>query len=82
MVRDDLLTLEERVAMAMTVALVDQFGKICGRGPSREGDMAEFVTWIHAIQHTIMAQAAARAYPGEFRLLGEVISREDPPPGD
>ncbi len=45
-------------------------------GPTREEDLAELTATIHIIQRTVMAQAAARAYPGEFRLLGEVIPSE------
>jgi hypothetical protein len=46
---------------------------IVANGPTRTEDLAELTAAIHVIQRTVMAQAAARAYPGEFRLLGEVI---------
>ena len=71
----DLLTVEER-------QLIDDLGqvwnKMCdvvGRGPSRDGDLQEAVLHLHALQHTVMSNAAARAYPREFRLLGEVLPR-------
>jgi hypothetical protein len=35
--------------------------------------MNEIIHHIHIIQHAIMAQAAARAYPERLRLLGEEI---------
>lgn len=47
--------------------------KVCGHGPSREADLAELTADVHRIQRLVMAQAAARLYPGEFRLMGEVI---------
>jgi hypothetical protein len=30
---------------------------------------------IHALQHAVMSNAAGRAYPDEFRLLGDAITR-------
>jgi hypothetical protein len=56
------------------------WGKICGivgRGPTRNPDLAEAAAHIHDLQHFVMAQAAARAYPEEFRLLGAVIERTE-----
>lgn len=54
----------------------DLWGDLCavvGDGPTRDADLMELVVHIHAIQHAVMAQAAARAYPDEFRLLGSTI---------
>jgi len=45
--------------------------RIIGRGPTGEQDLSEFVIHLHAIQNMILAQAAARAYPDTYRLLGE-----------
>ncbi len=36
-------------------------------------DLAEVAGRIHDLQHLVMAQAAARAYPDRYRLLGNVI---------
>jgi hypothetical protein len=47
--------------------------EVCGDGPAREPDLAELAADVHRIQHLVMAQAAARLYPGEFRLMGEVV---------
>lgn len=42
-------------------------------GPTREADLGEAVVHIHALQHMVMAQAAARAYPTLFRELGRTV---------
>lgn len=48
--------------------------QIVGNDPaSRENDLAELAHGIHVLQTRIMAQAAARAHPDLYRLLGEVI---------
>lgn len=46
---------------------------IVGDGPSREGDLNEAILHIHALQHTVMANAAARAHPGRLRMLGGTV---------
>lgn len=45
-------------------------------GPDRtaQADCTEFVHHIHALQHMVMAQAAARAYPDQYRLAGRTLS--------
>jgi hypothetical protein len=45
-------------------------------GPTREDDLAELRAPIHAIQRMVLAQAAARAFPEEFRLLGRLVVTE------
>ena len=47
--------------------------EVIGHGPSREGDLEEIIHHIHAIQRTMMKQAAARAYPNRYRLLGGIV---------
>lgn len=47
---------------------------IIGIGPTREQDIAELEAAIHVVQRMVLAQAAAREYPGRYRLLGEVIA--------
>jgi hypothetical protein len=69
-----MLTPNELAAMQMTAELANLvMGLVIADGPTRQQDCAEFAQRVHAIQHTIMAQAAARAYPSEFRLLGGVV---------
>ena len=45
-------------------------------GPTREDDLAELRAPIHVIQRMVLAQAAARAFPKEFRLLGGLVVTE------
>jgi hypothetical protein len=46
--------------------------EVCGNGPTRDADLAELTADVHRIQRLVMAQAAARLHPGEFRLMGDV----------
>jgi len=62
--------------------------EVCGHGPARDADLAELAgdiasltAVIHRIQYRVMAQAAPRLYPGEFRLMGEVIGSPEPGEG-
>jgi hypothetical protein len=48
-------------------------GHVVADGPTKDSDLAEVRAAAHLIQRTVLAQAAARAYPQEFRLLGTVI---------
>ena len=61
---------------------VEQLGRawnllcdVVGSGPSRPGDLAEAASHVHALQNLVLAQAAARAYPDRYRLLGLEIVR-------
>lgn len=68
------LTPDEHRAMELTAELTDLFcTRIVQDGPTRTQDVREFISDIHAIQHTIMGQAAARVHPELYRLLGGVI---------
>lgn len=61
--------------------LGDWWGDFCGvvaDGPTRDADLAEAIHHVHTLQHKLMAQAAARAYPHHYRTLGSTI----PPTGD
>lgn len=66
----DLLTPDEHRAVAMAAELWGQLRVITADGPAREGDLSELVFHIHAIQRAVLKQAAARAYPDLYRLLG------------
>lgn len=46
---------------------------IIGFDASRSGDIEELAFHVHAIQRMVGSQAAARAYPSKFRLLGEQV---------
>lgn len=66
----DLLTPDEHRAMDLTAQLADALAVIVGDGPTRAHDLNELAGYVHLIQHAILAQAAARAYPDRYRLLG------------
>lgn len=68
------LTKEELSALDLTARLMGKFNKIVGKGRTRSADLGEVVVHIHALQNMILSQAAGRAYPERFRLLGEVVS--------
>lgn len=46
-------------------------------GPAREDDLAELRAQVPVIQRMVLAQAAARALPDEFRLLGGLVTTDD-----
>jgi hypothetical protein len=88
--RADLLTDDEREVvrlLGLAYTLID--GRIVAHGSTRDADLAELRSAVHVIQRAMEAQAAARAYPREFRLLGTVIPKtislgpaEDRHPGE
>lgn len=67
----DLLTTDEREVIELAGELWNRICGVVGTARNRDRDLAELVPHIHAIQQAVMSNAAARAYPGEFRLLGE-----------
>jgi len=68
------LTEAEMTAVQMAGRLYSHIrDNVCGDGPTRDDDLAELRASVHAIQHFIMAQAAARLHPGELRLMGGVV---------
>lgn len=68
------LTPDERMAILQAGDLWATLCRIVGDDRTREADLGELVIHIHAIQHAVMAQAAARAYPDLYRLLGATLS--------
>ena len=61
--------------------IVGDLGRVWGRiadevvadGRTREADLDEVVSHIHALQNIVLAQSAAREYPDEFRLAGATL---------
>lgn len=66
-----MLTDAEHRALALTEDLYEALTSVVSRGPGRAADLASLATHVHAIQALVMAQAAARAYPDRYRLLGD-----------
>lgn len=67
---DDLLTDLERDVIGRLGGIWNDICVIVGTDATREGDLNEAIHHVHALQHTVMAQAAARAYPDTYRRLG------------
>jgi uncharacterized Zn finger protein (UPF0148 family) len=65
-----LLTPVEHGAIDMAGELMGLLSDIAADGPARAGDLAEVASHIHGIQRAVLKQAAARAYPDRYRLLG------------
>jgi hypothetical protein len=79
----DLLTEAEHEALAITAALAERLPPIFGNGPTTGIDLTVAWNHIHAVQRMILAQAAARAYPDRYRLLGGVDAHvPKPAPAD
>jgi hypothetical protein len=75
----ELLTNAEHRAMDLTVTLVNLvMHEVIGFGPTRDADVREFVAAVHAVQQMVLSQAAARAYPDRYRLLGGMITGSAP----
>lgn len=66
-----MLTGDEQRALHALANVAGLLAVIVGRGPTRRADLAELYGHVHALQQAVMSQAAARAYPEQFRLLGE-----------
>ena len=72
---DELLTPDEHglVTLLGEAAVLYQ-KRVVANGRTREYDCAEFISRIHDLQHAVMAQAAARAYPHLYRVAGGTVS--------
>lgn len=66
----ELLTEAERLLVHELGAWWGSFIAVVGADVSRDGDLDEAIAHVHALQRMVLKQAAARAYPMEFRLLG------------
>lgn len=76
----DLLTEREQ---ALVTRLGEVWNELCAvveDGPTRGADLQEMAVHVHALQNAVLAQAAARGYPGVYRLMGATLqSAEDHP---
>lgn len=68
---EEFLTDEEREVLDDIGRLWNRLLSVVANGRTREWDLGELVVHVHAIQQAVMSNAAGRAYPGEYRLLGE-----------
>jgi hypothetical protein len=70
---DHLLTTQEQALIETLGHVWNELCQIVAAGPTRQADLAEAMSHIHALQHTVMAQAAARAFPDRYRVLGQTL---------
>lgn len=77
---EPLLTNEELQAMETSAVLFNQFSEIVGRGPTRQADLTEVAFHIHGLQNMVLAQAASRAFPDRYRLMGGTLGVGVDPP--
>lgn len=68
-----LMTEVEHQAVELLAAFSRLLPEIVGDGPTRRHDFDELYHHVHILQRTIGSQAAARAYPDRYRLLGASI---------
>jgi hypothetical protein len=76
---DELLTEQEHAVLSTLADAWNLFQKILADGDTRSEDQVEFMIHLHVCQRMVMGQAAARAYPHRYRLLGDVIHSEETP---
>jgi len=72
---EQLLTGDELEFLDLLAKSANLFRRITGGGTQANNDWAEAADKIHQLQTTVMSQAAARAYPEKFRLLGNTMPR-------
>lgn len=73
--KEELLTKQEQALLDKLALWFMEFKTIFGN--EVEGDIVEAVHDIHSLQRMILKQAAARAYPEKYRLLGCNVKKKD-----
>jgi hypothetical protein len=68
-----MLTDKERELLAKIGDIWVLFCGITGQTSTRDDDLQEIISAIHLLQRYVMSNAAARAYPDEYRALGETL---------
>ena len=72
----DALTEMEHEAVTLLGRLAGLMGAIIGDEQEAYFDRIEMVHHVHVLQRMVLAQAAARAYPDRYRLMGHRIPPE------
>ncbi len=71
--RKQLLTRREHALIEKLGECAGEFNAIIGTSCTRTPDLEEVFAGIHHLQQAVMSQAAARAYPIRYRLLGGLV---------
>ena len=66
-----MLTDNEIDALDLMVDVWNLLYVIVDTGKTRKSDLKELAFHTHAIENAILAQSAAREYPGKYRLMGD-----------
>lgn len=66
----ELLTEDEKRAIELAGECASLIFKIIKENGGFEHDADEICTAVHVLQRFVMSNAAARAYPGKYRMLG------------
>lgn len=72
----DLMTDDEHEALRLLGETASLCRKIIGDGPQADHDWNEMAVRFHGVQHMVMRQCAARAFPERYRLLGQTITSQ------
>ena len=83
--QSELYTKNELKAIKLTTELAECLNKVIFNQSTdgdpdytiKSQDWAEVVIYIHALQKMVIAQGAARMFPDQFRLLGEMLPKEE-----
>ncbi len=73
MMCDELMTNTEHAAMDALAEAFVAVKAVIDQGDdtlARRNDLGEITSHIHALQHYVLSNVAARAFPNRFRLLG------------
>lgn len=76
------LTPDEHQWLLDSARLWTDLCQIVPDGPTMEADLAEAASHMHALQHAVLANAAARSYPHLYRTLGGSLSALPEPHSD
>ena len=77
----ELLTNDEKEIINKAGELWNLITQAIPAGPATKADLGELIIHIHAIQIYFKSNAAGRAYPDEFRLLGGWSQESNKHPG-
>lgn len=73
----ELLTEREKNLVRLLAEVAHEFAQVVRKGDSHYliacDDTNEAILHIHALQNMVLSQAAARAYPKEYRLMGRKV---------
>ncbi len=69
----ELITEAEAALVSDLGKLVNRFRDVVGKTDQHDYDMNEVIHHIHVLQRYVLSNAAARAYPGQYRALGETL---------